>query len=139
MIAANYGSIADIEIVWTLVAVAGAGFSLFNVNDAIKDVRYARDTPGNGSRIVAWASLRVESARLVIQLIYALIGVFAMLLPEIPDQLDQPWDQVAIGAAIRWGLLLSGALIFYQSVENRRMRVLLLHPQRRKEDSHDDR
>ena len=128
MIFAAYGSVSDIEIVWTAVALIGGAFSIYNVRDAIKDVRALPTNVQNGRRIVAWASLRVEMARLTIQTIFAVIGFLAMLVPEVPDSTELPTAQAVAGAAFRMGLLLSGALLAYQSMENRRMRTLLLHP-----------
>ena len=127
MIAANYGPVADIEILWTLIALVGAGFSYYNVRDALEDWRTARDLPGNGRKWIAAVSLRLESARMAIQLIFALIGFLAMLLAETEPSLQQPWHVTAIGVTIRWGLIVCSVLIFMQSVENRRLRQHFMH------------
>lgn len=124
MIGAAYGSVADIEIVWVLMAVIGVGFSLYNLGGAVGDLRYFKKLklPPNGRRDVAYSSVIVETARLLILLIFVSIGVIAMFLPELPPNVDIPRTQLLVGIAVRWGLIVSSALIILQSFVNAAVR-----------------
>lgn len=125
MIAAAYGSVSDMEIVWTLIAIAGAAFSVYNVRDSLADLS-ALGKRINGRRKVALVALKTEMARLAIQTIFIAIGIAAMTVPEQPDQLDQPANVAITGMLIRWGLVISGALIAWKSWMVFRLRRQLL-------------
>lgn len=122
-VAASYGNVSDIEVLWTLVALGGAAFSLYNVRDAARDYRATAHIK-NGRRWIAASQVRVEVARLAIQLIFLAIGVLAMFLPSPPDAVLSTL-QVVTGAVFRWGLIVSGLLLLYQSVQNYTLRRIL--------------
>ena len=123
LLSAAYGSVSDIEILWILVALTGLAVTSFNLRDAYNDFLFLRENGiFNGRRAVAKTTLYTESTRFVIHSIFLTIGVLAGLLPEAPDTLDLPAIQVAIGAAIRWGLIIGGVLLMSQSIALRWMR-----------------
>jgi hypothetical protein len=125
-VAAGYGTVADIEIAWTLIAVFGAALSVTNVRDALADLRATGHLRAlNGRRTIAVTGLKVEIARLSIQLIFTLIGLLAMLVDDPPPVTMLPWELAVLGIVFRWGLILSAVLVLYQSIENRRLRQIL--------------
>ena len=89
-LAATYGTVSDIEILWTAIAVVGAFFSQYNLRESIKDraALKAIDQP-NGRLMVANTAVKSEGSRLVMQLIFMAIGVMAMFIAGAPDQLQQ--------------------------------------------------
>lgn len=146
-VAASYGSVEDIEIGWTLIAFVGICYSVLNVGEAWKDVKamyplrerngwfgrlherwcaLSRYSPGkNGRLLIARAQFRVETARLLIQVIFFAAGITSMILPGVSDATDLPTRLLVAGIVIRWGLILASLLVTYQSIENRRLRVEL--------------
>jgi hypothetical protein len=116
-IAAQYGNVADIEIVWTVIALFGLIFSLFNVREAFIDRKVLRIAGiKNGRKMIADYSLVSEMARASIQLIFLTIGLLAMTYPDPPDSvIDRPWNLVLIGIVFRWGLIISALLISIKS------------------------
>lgn len=126
MLAASYGTVGDIEILFTGVALVGFLFSALNIKDAVDDVQaLTRAGLVNGRMPIAQTAVRVEFARLTIQAVFILIGALAMTIPESVDELDRPWNVVALGITFRWGLILAGALVMFQAIENRRLRQYL--------------
>jgi hypothetical protein len=123
LLAAQYGSISDIEIVWTLIAGIGLAFSIFNVREAFAD-RAALKLAGvkNGRKMIADEGLLQELARTVIQAIFLTIGLLAMTYPDPPDVSDRPWNLVLIGIVFRWGLIISASLIMLKSFGAWRLR-----------------
>lgn len=116
ILAAAYGSVSDIELIWTLIAVIGAFFSIYNLKEAFKDFK----TLGfidrkNGRGLIARATLKSEFARLIIQLIFITIGIFAMFITEVPLPPGTPFKIVAIGFVFRWGIIISSLLITFKS------------------------
>jgi len=117
VVAAQYGTVSDIEIVWTLIAAFGLCFALFNLFDAYRDWK-ALTGRLNGLRAIAVLSLKLEGTRVAIQSIFVTIGVLAMTMKDPPSSLSLPWKQVVIGAVFRWGLVISATLVMYQSYVN---------------------
>jgi hypothetical protein len=117
MLGAAYGTVGDIEIMWTLIAVIGLGFGAFNLRDAWCDRKFliANDIH-NGRRVIANYAIRAEIARIIIQTIFTVAGILAMILPE-PPRATSVDTAVVIGAVIRWGFIVSGALILFKSVD----------------------
>lgn len=116
ILAAAYGSVSDIEILWTLIAIIGASFSVYNVREAFKDYRSLKDIDKkNGRGLIARATFKSECARLTIQLIFAAIGILAMFVPETVLPPDTPFQIVAIGFAIRWGIIFTSILVSLKS------------------------
>lgn len=114
---AHYGSVGDIEILFTVLASVGAAFSIFSTVEAIRD--YGAITSAgisNGRRLLAWTSVHSETARLIIQLIFLTLGVLAMFLPEVPPQIHLPTLQFVFGEVFRWGLITASGLLMYKSI-----------------------
>lgn len=78
------GGFSLIEIIWTLVAFVGAAVGLFNVGEAVRDLR-ALGVLSNGRRIIAKATIRREGIRLLVFVLYISVGVSAGLTPARPD------------------------------------------------------
>lgn len=126
MIAASYGTVSDIEVVWTAIATAGVVFSFYNLRASLQDLRAIVNLT-NGRRVVAKTQMKLEVSRVIIQCIFIAIGILAMLVPEAPDQLDQPLRYILLGLIFRWGLIISAFLVTYQSYINLRARQDLRH------------
>lgn len=114
LISAAYGSVSDMELLWTGLAAAGASFSAYNVRDSILDYK-ALGAMENGRRSLARAAIKTEASRFAIQLIFIMIGVSAMFIPEAPDVLDQPLNIAITSFLIRWGLMVSAGLLLWKS------------------------
>jgi hypothetical protein len=115
-IAAQYGTISDIEVVWTLIALFGLIFSVFNVREALIDRKVLKISGvKNGRKMIADYSLISESARATIQTIFLVVGILAMTLADAIDSANAPWNVVLIGVVFRWGLILSASLISLKS------------------------
>ena len=126
LLGAAYGSVSDIEVMWTLIAAIGLIYSFYNVREALLDRNdLKRRGVANGRRLLAQTNVISETSRFVKQSIFIIIGLLAMFLPEAPDNLDLPWAQAAIGAAIRWGLITASILTTFQSYLGFRARRLL--------------
>jgi uncharacterized integral membrane protein len=122
--------VSDIELLWTAIAVVGLGFSAWNIREAWCDLRALKRMGVNSAReILAHNHLTGEIIRGIILAIFAVIGVLAMTLPEVPDQLHQPTRYVIFGAVFRWGLILASALLVTKSIlewlERRQLSVIL--------------
>lgn len=77
-----------IEALWTLVAVLGIYFSTRNVIDGLQDLKVLRLTNGIETqilRVTAFGATRRDSLRLVIQTIFAAIGILAGIAPNNPN------------------------------------------------------
>jgi hypothetical protein len=122
-LAAQYGSISDIEIVWTLIAIFGGAFSIHNLKESITD-RKVLKTAGieNGRMLLANVQVKAESCRLIIQTIFLGIGLSAMTFKDSPDQVDLPLRLVLFSFFIQWGLIVAALLIAYKSYLGWRVR-----------------
>lgn len=116
MIFAAYGSVSDIEILWTLIAVVGLSFSAYNLVDARGDLEYIySEDIHNGRTFLARTNFVAEMTRVIKQGIFLAIGLMAMFVPEVPNTLDLPRFQSVIRFTITWGLIIASALTSYQS------------------------
>lgn len=116
-LAAAYGTVSDIEILFSLISFIGAAFSIFSSYEAIKDYQALNKAKiGNGRRLLAWTSVQTEIARVIIQLIFLTIGILAATIAEMPPQLHLPLEVVIFGFIFRWGLILSSLLLMYKSI-----------------------
>lgn len=116
LIAAHYGPVEDIEVVWTLIAFIGAIFSVYNVREARKDL-HALSTidKNNGRGKLGRFAIKTEVARLAIQLIFLLIGVLAMSVQSRGTPAGTPWNIVLLGIIFRWGLIIASLLVTLKS------------------------
>jgi hypothetical protein len=116
VLAASYGSVEDIEILWTLIAALGLSFSLYNLREAHKDkVAVEEAKIVNGRAKIAMAVFYSEITRAVKQAVFAVIGILAATLPASPSISGLPWKVVVASIIIKWGLILASALTAYQS------------------------
>ena len=122
LIGAQYGSVSDIEIVWTLIAFAGICFSSYNIWDALSNYRALPPQIQNGRRALAKLYVYMEATRITILSIFFTIGVFAFTLKDGVDQTSLPLKIAIFSAILRWGLVISGLLILFQSYANYRVR-----------------
>ncbi len=76
LFADQIGAVSIIEMIWMTLAVIGSFFSAINARDAWLDL-HALEGATNGRRLLAIGAVRRESLRLVIYLIYLVIGVSA--------------------------------------------------------------
>jgi hypothetical protein len=115
ILGASYGSIEDIEILWTLIALVGLFFALFNLKESLVDRKSIKSLNiTNGRAKIAKTGLKSEVARVIKQLIFLAIGVIAMSLPGV-EYHTLTWSQLLINIAIRWGLITASFLTTYQS------------------------
>jgi hypothetical protein len=118
LLAASYGTVSDIEILWTLIAGAGVVFGIFNLRDAWGDRKeLVLANIYNGRRTIANFAVRGEAARMFVQSVFVSIGVLAMLLPD-PPSTDVPLKFTIFGAIFRWGLITSAAVILGKSIDS---------------------
>lgn len=122
VVAAAYGSVSDIEILWTLIAVVGMVYSLINFRESWLDWKLLRKIRGyDARRIVACSAMQAEGIRAAIQGFYITIGVYAMFIPETPTA-HLPLRYVIFGALFRWGFVISSLLLTYKSYLGARLR-----------------
>lgn len=116
LLAAQYGSVSDIELVWTLLALAGLSFSVYNVREAAADLgALKRSGERNGRMLLARMTVRSEVARMAIQLIFLTIGIGAMTLQDAQNQSQLPFRVALVSFLIQWGLIFASALISLKS------------------------
>lgn len=122
MLAVSYGTVSDIEILITLIALVGIVFGVYNIRDAWKDRRkIVIAKVFNGRRLIANFAVRGEIARVYMQSVFAALGLLAMTLPEAPVQ-NQPLKIVIFGAIFRWGLISVTAVCLFKSIDSWRVR-----------------
>lgn len=125
MIAAAYGSVSDIEILWSVIAAVGLSYSLYNLRDALKDYDFIKHHKiSNGRRILARHAVYGEGIRAAIQGIFLTVGILAAFVPEAP-----PVEAITVisilGLIIRWGLILSSVLLTIKSYLGKRSRDII--------------
>jgi hypothetical protein len=79
------GNVGIAELVWTAVALVGAGFRLRGLIAAQRDVDAARELDaGAGIGLLTRARRRDEVCHLIVKLAFAAIGFYAMTQPNPP-------------------------------------------------------
>lgn len=115
-LAANYGPVEDIEVVWTLIALIGAGFSIYNVREAVKDLgALSTIDKGNGRGRLGRFAIKTEVARLLSQIIFLIIGALAMTVATVSSPKGLPWNLQLLSIVFRWGLITASVLVSLQS------------------------
>lgn len=115
LIAGDYGPVGDIEILWTLIALFGIGFSIYNVREAFKDVKSLHThNIRNGRAYIARSFRMSEVTRLIMQLIFLTIGVISMTIYNIPRQ-DLPLKLQIFSFIFTWGLITAATMTALQS------------------------
>lgn len=118
----NGGTLSGLELLWILVALIGAAITTYNTVHAHGDYQYVKhNNISNGRRIVARTAYWTEAMRLVIQVIFLIIGVMAAFIPD-PSSYGLPLKSIVIGYFIRVGLIVSSILLTVKSEMLRRMR-----------------
>jgi hypothetical protein len=114
-LAAQYGTVSDVEIVWTLIALIGAIFSIHNLIQSLGDKKYL-DRMGieNGRLTLAKFSILMEGCRVAIQTIFMTIGIGSMFLADVSEH-NLPTTYVVFGAIFRWGLIFAASLVTFKS------------------------
>lgn len=108
-----------VEIVWTIITSVGAFFASYSVVDAYRDYRTTRVDDGK-PEILALGSLRNESVFFVLQFIFFLVGLLAVLDPTPAIDIS-PLRYVVAGMFIALAFLLTA-----NSIINRTVRKALL-------------
>lgn len=115
MLGAAYGSVGDIEIMWTLLAASGIILAILGIREARQDGKALRALGiKNGRRLLTRASIWSEYCRLAIQAIFFSIGVYAMWLPQ-PQNLDLPIKYRAFNALFTWGIITAEVLLLFKT------------------------
>lgn len=116
MIAAAYGSVSDIEILFTLLAAIGIAFSAYTLSRAVGDKRFINHAGIlNGRRRLARYAVWAEITRAIKQLIFLVIGILAMTRPEVPPDAGLTLGQNLVRFFFTWGLITATALTTFQS------------------------
>jgi hypothetical protein len=95
MIGASYGTVSDIELVWTIISLVGFCLSSFNVRATVRDCRWLRASRVsrsdlNGRWLIAWAQFKLEASRGFCQLVFFTIGILAMLRATLNAVYSRP-------------------------------------------------
>lgn len=101
-----------LEILWTLIALVGVGFSALNIREALRNYR-ALGGKVNGRRRISLGDIRRELVRLLIYAACILAGITA------GGQASQSGTHTAAGWAITIALLIIEALQVSQSILDR--------------------
>lgn len=122
----HYGSVEDIELLWTLIALIGLGFSVVNLKTSIGDLRFLKGKKiSNGRLAVAQVNMYTEASRTAIQAIFLGVGIIALMLPAPPAAALSPL-QLAISVGIRWGFLVASFLLTFNTALSRNLRKTLM-------------
>lgn len=126
LLAASYGTVSDIEILWVIIALIGLLFSVVNGVDAFRD-KTALTEKGisNGRAKIAKVQEFQEWGRAVFQMIAGSIGLVAMLLPA-PPNVHLPLKQAIAEQLVQWGLIACSAIVTLQSYMSNHVRKELL-------------
>lgn len=126
VLGAQYGTVSDIEIMWMVINGLGLAFSLYNLFENWKDFNSASKVRArNGRYVLALTAVKIELARTLILTILLTLGILSMTLPDAPTSMLTT-QQLLITIVFKWGLMLSAALISYQSYLNREARKRVL-------------
>jgi hypothetical protein len=119
VLAVNYGTVSDIELVWILSNSLGLLFSSWCIKDARKD-RRALDVKRirNGRRLIANFAIRSEAMRATVLLLFLLVGIMSAFLPDVGTNAHVPHIYTLFGAAFRWTFLLCSWIISAKSVDS---------------------
>lgn len=114
-------TVSWIELLWTAVALIGVGASSLVYVDAARDHKDVKIAGLTGAALItSRMTIRNERLRLGLLLLFALVGVVAMFIPNPPGSFDPPRLLVAL-------MLMAGScLVVYGSFADRRDRRLIL-------------
>lgn len=114
-------TISWIEVLWTVVAIFGIGASSYVLWDAAGDYKAAKLAGLVGApAITAKMNLRNEAIRMAVLVIFLLVGLAAMLIPNDPSAFTPPRVTVAIA------LTSAACLLVWGSFADRRDRQTIL-------------
>jgi hypothetical protein len=116
MLGVAFGTVADVEILWTISAAIGAFFSIINIGWAYGDYKFLKhEEIVNGRFTIARAALWSEVCRFIIQVIFLAIGVFSMLLPQSPPEV-LPIKLRLFVFLFQWGMITSSILLTFKTI-----------------------
>lgn len=126
MLAAAYGTVSDIEMVWILSTLIGAIYAGLNTRAANANSRALKKLGISNGRLTLAVLFRAAAAmRLSVQLIFLSIGISAAFFPEpVFDQ--QPLKIVVAGALVRWGLIAASVILTVREIMETSIRKRLL-------------
>ena len=130
IVAAQYGTVSDIEILWVVIAIIGFLVSAWNFWQAHLDCRALKTMKEpNGRRLIAKASRFQDATRMSVHAIFITIGLLAMTQKDVNNELLTD-TQLALRFSITWGLVLGAVLLVTQSMVARNLRIRLLSDER---------
>jgi len=117
------GYVSDIEILWTLIALGGLVFSIYNIREAFNDVAALKLRKiKNGRMKIAMVGLKAELGRAIIQTIFLAVGILAMNFQDPPVQIHEPFKVALFRFVFQWGFILSGLILALKSYWNFQLR-----------------
>lgn len=109
-IAAGYGNVSDIEVMFVVISLIGLAFSLYNAIRAWGDIAWLRENKvKNGRWYLAKMWFVSEAGRAYLQFFFALIGIRAFFYPDPPPRLST--HEAVMDVVLRWGLLVGTAIV----------------------------
>lgn len=94
-------TITVFELLWTVLAIVGVGVHAASARESRKDVLLARESRKNGgSLLMAKDCFRTEWIEGMVQAIFVLVGVRAMMLPSPPSSVSSPAGQAIFAVLI---------------------------------------
>lgn len=110
--------LAVLEILWTVFAVIGVGFSLYNLFDVLTDMKVLSRSNMNGLRmLVARGNIRGEAVRLFILVFFCIMGFVFVTTPNAPE------TTVSVSSwIVRIGAISINAATLYNTVADRLLR-----------------
>jgi len=105
------------EVVWTLAALIGLGYAVWNGREARRDMRAVLISGTNGARLL-WAkfSRLLHISLITIESLFAIIGIRAMFLVPSPKASSGIGQFITVVALVTASLLLTAVSIMWQRV-----------------------
>lgn len=110
---------SEVELLWTVIALAGIGFSSLNAWEALHDY-IALGRLVNGKRRIALGHIRRETSRFLTQGLYIVVGLISGSTPPNPN----PAGTSAVVAAI---LIVTSLFLTMNSILDRLDRRYLMN------------
>jgi hypothetical protein len=132
LLAATYGTVSDIEIIFLCITTFGIIFSLANVKNMWNDKQALLSVPEDERDDLYWAKVELantaftaELLRFFMQALLFTLAAFSATIAEPPSQIHLPLKLVLFGTIFRWGLtFVAGALAFTSYLTKKTRRVV---------------